>query len=98
MNFDSVLDDIDLVLADVRLALSGKPVENQFADEGESSEYFMGAMDVYESIDHAIDLLIRMKHEIVRAHVNALEQSLNDVRAGKLETVPLEEVMKRYGL
>jgi hypothetical protein len=78
MNFDSVLDDIDLVLADVRLALSGKPVENQFADEGESDEYCMGAMDVYESIDHAIDLLIRMKHEIISTHVNALEAQLQN--------------------
>lgn len=26
------------------------------------------------------------------------EQRLRDIRAGKSETVPLEEVMKRYGL
>ena len=78
MDFDSVLDDIDSVLADVRLALKGKSVVNQFPDEGESDECFMGAMDVYESIDHAIDLLIRMNHEIISSHVKALEAQLQN--------------------
>ncbi len=42
--------------------------------------------------------------EAIQEHLDDLEdlylaeQSLIDVRAGKLETVSLEEVMRRYGL
>lgn len=42
--------------------------------------------------------------EAVREHINDLEdlylaeQRLIDIRAGKTQTVPLEDVMKRYGL
>jgi len=42
--------------------------------------------------------------EAIREHLDDLEdlylaeQRLIDIRAGKTQTVPLEEVMKRYGL
>jgi Predicted DNA-binding protein with an HTH domain len=42
--------------------------------------------------------------EAIREHLDDLEdlylaeQRLVDIRAGKTQTVPLEEVMKRYGL
>lgn len=42
--------------------------------------------------------------EAIREHIDDLEdlylaeQRLIDIRAGKTKTVPLEEVMKRYGL
>lgn len=42
--------------------------------------------------------------EAIREHVDDLEdlylaeQRLVDIRSGKVETLPLEDVMKRYGL
>lgn len=42
--------------------------------------------------------------EAIREHIDDLEdlylaeQRLIDIRSGKTQTVPLEEVMKRYGL
>ncbi len=76
MNFDTALDDIDTVLAEIRLGLNGEPVANEFADIGGDDNYFMGAMDVYEAIDHVMDQLSRMKNEIIRKHVVLLESQL----------------------
>ncbi len=42
--------------------------------------------------------------EAVEEHLNDLEdlylaeQQMTDLRAGKLKTIPLEDVMKRYGM
>jgi len=42
--------------------------------------------------------------EAITDHINDLEdlylaeQRLNDIRSGKTQTVPIEEVMKRYGM
>lgn len=78
MDFDSVLNDIESTLADVRLALRGQPIENKFPDEGESDEYFMVAMDVYEALNEVIEGVMRIKYDVVSAHIHALEVQLQN--------------------
>jgi len=64
--------------------------------------------DVTQRLAHLAELTGRSKTfymvEAIREHIDDLEdlylaeQRLIDIRAGKTKTVPLEEVMKRYGL
>ena len=77
-------------------------------------EKFMAAVslrlpdDVTQRLAHLVELTGRSKTfymvEAIREHIDDLEdlylaeQRLIDIRAGKTKTVPLEEVMKRYGL
>ena len=64
--------------------------------------------DVTQRLTHLAELTGRSKTfymvEAIREHIDDLEdlylaeQRLIDIRAGKTKTVPLEAVMKRYGL
>ena len=64
--------------------------------------------EVSQRLQRLADLTGRSKTfymiEAIKQHLDDLEdlylaeQRLIDMRAGKSETVPLEEVMKRYGL
>ena len=64
--------------------------------------------EVSQRLQRLADLTGRSKTfymiEAIKQHLDDLEdlylaeQRLIDLRAGKSETVPLEEVMKRYGL
>ena len=64
--------------------------------------------EVSQRLQRLADLTGRSKTfymiEAIKEHLDDLEdlylaeQRLIDIRAGKSETVPLEEVMKRYGL
>lgn len=64
--------------------------------------------EVSQRLEHLVALTGRSKTfymvEAIREHIDDLEdlylaeQRLIDIRAGKTQTVPLEEVMKRYGL
>jgi RHH-type rel operon transcriptional repressor/antitoxin RelB len=64
--------------------------------------------DVTQRLTHLVELTGRSKTfymgEAIREHIDDLEdlylaeQRLIDIRADKTKTVPLEEVMKRYGL
>jgi RHH-type rel operon transcriptional repressor/antitoxin RelB len=64
--------------------------------------------DVSTRLQHLAQLTGRSKTfymvEAIREHLDDLEdvylaeQRLSDQRAGKTQSVPLEEVMKRYGL
>ncbi len=64
--------------------------------------------EVSQRLKRLADLTGRSKTfymiEAIREHLDDLEdlylaeQRLIDIRAGKSQTVPLEEVMKRYGL
>lgn len=64
--------------------------------------------EVSQRLEHLAELTGRSKTyymlEAIREHMDDMEdlylaeQRLTDIRAGKSQTVPLEEVMKRYGL
>ena len=64
--------------------------------------------EVSQRLQRLADLTGRSKTfymiEAIKQHLDNIEdlylaeQRLIDIRAGKSETVPLEEVMKRYGL
>ncbi|MHB1656224.1 MAG: type II toxin-antitoxin system RelB family antitoxin [Burkholderiales bacterium] len=64
--------------------------------------------EITQRLEHLAALTGRSKTfymvEAIREHIDDLEdlylaeQRLIDIRAGKTKTVPLEEVMKRYGL
>lgn len=64
--------------------------------------------EVSQRLDHLAELTGRSKTfymvEAIREHIADLEdlylaeQRLIDIRAGKSKAVPLEEVMKRYGM
>lgn len=82
MDFNNCLDEIESALDDVKKAVNGEPVENLYPDEDESDELYLDAMGVYECIDHAIELLLKMQHEIIRTHVTALETQLQNKIAG----------------
>ena len=64
--------------------------------------------EISQRLEHLVKLTGRSKTyymvEAIREHIDDLEdlylaeQRLIDHRAGKTQAVPLEEVMKRYGL
>lgn len=64
--------------------------------------------DVSQRLQHLAQMTGRSKTyymvEAIREHLDDLEdlylaeQRLGDIRAGKTQTIPLEDVMKRYGL
>lgn len=64
--------------------------------------------EISQRLEHLVELTGRSKTyymlEAIREHIDDIEdlylaeQRLIDIRAGKSRTVPLEEVMKRYGL
>lgn len=64
--------------------------------------------DISQRLQHLAEVTGRSKTyymlEAIREHLDELEdlylaeQRLIDIRAGKTQTVPLEDVMKRYGL
>jgi RHH-type transcriptional regulator, rel operon repressor / antitoxin RelB len=64
--------------------------------------------DVTQRLDHLVALTGRSKTfymvEAICEHIDDLEdlylaeQRMIDIRAGRTQTIPLEEVMKRYGM
>ena len=64
--------------------------------------------EVSQRLEHLVEITGRSKTyymvEAIREHIDDLEdlylaeQRLIDLRAGKAMAIPLEEVMKRYGL
>ena len=64
--------------------------------------------EISQRLEHLAELTGRSKTyymlEAIREHMDDMEdlylaeQRLADIRAGNSQTVPLEEVMKRYGL
>jgi RHH-type transcriptional regulator, rel operon repressor / antitoxin RelB len=64
--------------------------------------------DVTQRLDHLVALTGRSKTfymvEAICEHIDDLEdlylaeQRMIDIRAGRTQTTPLEEVMKRYGM
>ena len=64
--------------------------------------------EIFQRLDRLADRTGRSKtfymHAAIQEHLDDLEdlylaeQRLIDIRAGKSQTVPLEEVMERYGL
>lgn len=72
--FNEALDTISRDLIHVKSGLNGIAVRYEDDDE----DYFLTAMDVYESIDSMIEQLLRLKHDIVNAHIGELESQLQD--------------------
>lgn len=64
--------------------------------------------EISQRLEHLVELTGRSKTyymlEAIREHIDDIEdlylaeQRLIDIRAGKSQTVPLEEIMRRYGV
>lgn len=60
-------------LKELRQALDGEEIESE-----DEEFYLMGAMDVYEHIDHMKESLSRLQSEIIHNHVERLTLKIKD--------------------
>lgn len=60
-------------LKELRQALDGEEIESEDGDL-----YLLGAMDVYEHIDHMKQSLDSIQEEVIRTHIEQLTPKLKD--------------------